>query len=150
MKSGVVTLHNKDSCSDKIEQYVWPVIATFVWQRPSEIWKKNEEGTSGFILSFCLWGWMGWGGYWIREKITGSNWNLRRIKSVFHVCMQLLPKGSTQLLPPPPPPPPLYCPRPPPPQAHKIPIPLETAIPTNDCVSLRLALEPEITPPYRS
>lgn len=86
---------------------------------------------------------MGRGGWWLLldesgERIAGSssNWNPRRTKSVFHVCVQLLPKGGIHLLPPPP----LYCPWPPsiptpPSQEHKSLIAPETAIPTNDCVS---------------
>lgn len=140
MKSGVITQHNRDSCSDKIEQLLWHVKATFVWQRPSEIWKKKKRMRRAhlniwFYFLLLSWGIQNEGGggcYWMTERIAGSssNWNLRRTKSVFHVCMQLLPKGSTHLLPPPPPP--LYCPWPPPTGTQK---PHSSAIPTNDCVS---------------
>lgn len=67
--------------------------------------QKGHVWTSDFILSFCLGGsekggGCGRGSYWMRENNSGSssNWNLRRSKSVFHVCMQLLPKGRTHLL----------------------------------------------------
>lgn len=51
MKSGVIT-HDKDSRSDKSERPVWHVEATFVWKRPSEIWKKNGEGKSEHLILF--------------------------------------------------------------------------------------------------
>lgn len=52
MRSGVITHHDKDSRSDKSEQLVWHGEATFIWQRPSEIWKKHEEGTSEHLILF--------------------------------------------------------------------------------------------------
>lgn len=136
MRSGVITHHDKDSRSDKSEQLVWHGEATFVWQRPSEIWKKHEEGTSEHLILFYPFvsevqkrgGGCGRGLYWMRENNSGSssNWNLRRSKSVFHVCMQLLPKGRTHLL--------LqhhFTVHDPPPATQK---PQETTIPTNDCL----------------
>lgn len=105
---------------------------------------RGHVWTSDFILSFCLrgseWGEeAGGGGVLLDERennsASASNWNLRRTKSVFHVCMQLLPKGSTHLLPSPLSP--SYCPWSPPPtfQTHRSLIPPETTIPTNDYIS---------------
>lgn len=111
MKSGVITHHDKDSRSDK-----WAACVT--WRSHVSLakaeWDMEEEWrghvwTSDFSLSFCLRGLgkrggcvcvCGRGRHWMRENNSGSssNWNLRSSKSVFHVCMQLLPKGRTHLL----------------------------------------------------
>lgn len=56
MKFGVITQHNKDSCSDKIEprQLVWHIEATFSWQRPSEIWKEKRRAYLNIWFYFIL------------------------------------------------------------------------------------------------
>lgn len=142
MKSVDITRHNKDFRSDKIEpwQLVWHVGATFVWQRPSEIWKKKWGGhiwTSDFILSFCLrgsgWGEKGrergavtgWEREWLAPLVT-EIWEEPNLFSMY-ACSCCQRAALT-----PPPPPPLYCPWPPQ-QAHKslqrLPSPLMTVPP---------------------
>lgn len=143
MKSGVVTHQDKDSCSDKSEQLYDMSRPRLSGKGQVRYGKRMKRARLNIWFYFILLSKRfrkggveegRWGSYWMRENNSGSssNWNLRSSKSVFHVCMQLLPKGRTHLL--------LlllqhhhhFTVHDPPLQPHKGLIPLETAIPTND------------------
>lgn len=109
MKSGVITHQDKDSCSDKSEQLYDMSRPRLSGKGQVRYGKRMKRARLNIWFYFILLskrfrkGGVGegrWGSYWMRENNSGSssNWNLRSSKSVFHVCMQLLPKGRTHLL----------------------------------------------------